>query len=278
MFDINNNGVKQKIHLGFNAFFSKVLRDLCKILQYNIVVCGFPRSGTSLLYNMLSVTLPGFRFGSFEKYFIYNIHKLGNLATKAPLDVLHLPRIDHLNVNRKNLVILIMVRDIRDIITSRHPIYPDDYFIGYDHSWWPQNSRFTEWSYNAPGVVEIHHAIKEAVKRQDALLIRYEDLVPNPDAIQADIEKKFNLMFNGAFSEFHKNPANHAYRYEGKYAAKVPELVLENKSSSTDRICRWKRSNEARARVKRQFSECPELFSILEAYGYEDSRTWFNLI
>ena len=278
MFDIDNNGLIQKIHLKCNAFFSKCLKKVFDYAQCQIIVCGFPRSGTSLLYNMLSTTLPGFRYAEFEKYFVYNIHKIGNLASKAPLDILHIKHIDKLNINNKKLIILIVIRDIRDIITSRHPIYPDDYFIGYDHSWWPQNSAFTKWKYDAPGVIPVHHAIQRATHRSDTFIIKYEELVINPDHTQKEIEKKFGIIFNGHFSEYHKKPEKHAYRYAGRYSPKDPKLVMENKSSSTSRIHRWKTSERTIERVKQQFSECAELFSLLEFYGYEKSREWFNLI
>ncbi len=275
MFSLDKNGPLQNLHLKINPIVSKGLKSLFLLNQSHLVVCGLPRSGTSLLYNMISSSLSGYRFEQFEQYFVFRLHRLGNWATKAPLDILHINQIDTLNINRKKLIILIMVRDIRDVISSRHPILPDEYFIGYDYSWWPQNNKFTKWQYDAPGVVAIHWAIQDAIKqRSDVMLIRYEDLVSSPDTMQNEIAKKFGLLFQTKFSEYHKNPQKHAYRYEGKYTPKDPSLVMEGQKSSTERVARWKQSQEQIQRVKQQFYECKELFDILEAYGYETSRDW----
>lgn len=278
MLNIDANGPLQNLHLKINAFVSLGLRSLFRYNQNHLVVCGFPRSGTSLLYNMISSSLPGYRFEPFEQYCIFRLHKLGNWATKAPLDVLHIKQIDKLNINKKQLAILIMVRDIRDVISSRHPIYPDEYFIGHDYSWWPQNQKFTAWRYDAPGVMAIHEAIQEALPRPDVMLLRYEDLVADPDKVQDVIAKKFSVVFDARFSEYHKRPQKHAYRYEGKFAPKESSLVMEGKRSSSERIARWKRSPEQVSRVRQQFSECNELFGALEAYGYEQSRDWYSEI
>ncbi|MBA3014361.1 MAG: sulfotransferase domain-containing protein [Desulfobulbaceae bacterium] len=278
MLNVDANSPLQNLHVKINSLVSKGVRSLFKFNQSHLVVCGFPRSGTSLLYNMISSCLPGYRFEPFEQYFIFRLHKLGNWATKAPLDVLHIKQIDKLNINKKDLAILIMVRDIRDVISSRHPIYPDEYFIGHDHSWWPQNQKFTEWRYDAPGVIAIHEAIQIALRRSDVMLLRYEDLVTNPDKIQEAIAKKFNLAFDARFCEYHKSPQKHAYRYEGRFAPKESSLVMEGKMSSSERIARWRRSPEQIERVRHQFSECNELFGTLEAYGYEKSRDWYSEI
>ena len=53
-----------------------------------IVVCGFPRGGTSLLYNMLSSSLDGFGFAEFEVAAWKVIARWGDFASKKPLDVL----------------------------------------------------------------------------------------------------------------------------------------------------------------------------------------------
>ena len=95
-----------------------------------------------MLYNMLGATLVGFRFEEFELPAIHRIHRLGNIASKYPLDVFNVGSLPKLNIHQKKLMVIVMIRDPRDLVTSRHPILPDRYFIGYDHSWWPQDDRF----------------------------------------------------------------------------------------------------------------------------------------
>lgn len=235
-----------------------------------IVICGFPRGGTSLLQNMMVAALPRFRYDEFESYYIHRIHRLGNIMTKAPLDVMHLEHIDRLNVHKKRLVILLVVRDVRDVITSRHPMLPDRYFIGYDHSWWPQDPAFSIWKYNAPGVIDIHRRIQLAQRRADAMVVRYEDLIEDPDRVQERLRSKFALNFQRRFSEYHKEKKRVAYRYEGRFSAKDDSLVLEGKAVTKARLARWRKSTEDLLRVSEQFAECSGLSDILAAYGYED--------
>ena len=273
MFTIEPPSKIDKARFLLTSGVSKVL-GVFGYTQRQLIVCGFPRSGTSLLYNMMSCTTKTqFNFTEFEKYFIHYSHKLGNFATKAPLDVLHLEFIDYLNIHRKRSVVLILVRDIREVLTSRHPIIPNEYFIGYDHSWWPQDGGFDRWKYDAPGVIEVNLAIQNALKRDDVCLVKYEDLVSAPDLVQDIIRNKFDIEFFSRFSQYHLNSDKMAYSYTGRYKAKDRRLVLEGKEVKNKKI-RW-RDPEHKERIIDQFTKCEELFDILIEYGYEKDRSWF---
>ena len=157
-----------------------------------LLVCGFPRGGTSLFYNMLSTSLRGFEFTSFEYTATRLIHRFGNSASKTPLDILLLDQLFIENIHRKELLVFIIVRDPRDLVTSKHPMLPDRYFIGYDHSWWPQNREFSEWEYHAAGIGEIYGAICRAQKvhSKSVMTISYEDLCADADLVQKLVRKK----------------------------------------------------------------------------------------
>jgi hypothetical protein len=275
MFELVPDSPSVKFKKSLLGAASSLLRTLFGIQQHQLIVVGFPRSGTSLIYNMLSANLDGFTFEEFEKYFIHRIHRFGNIATKAPMDVFHLHHRDRLNINRKKVSILIMVRDVRDVITSKHPIFSDDYFIGYDHSWWPQNEAFNEWAYDAPGVMDIYREIIKYENDEGVLIVRYEDLIDDPAAVQKTISDKFQIKFSGAFADYHDRKDRLAYSYEGKYAAKDVSLVNEGKAVTKQRVGRWGEKEKDVDRVRQQFTACPELFDVLEHFGYEKSRDWF---
>ncbi len=265
-----------KLRFRLTSSFSSVMR-FAGLQQKHLVVCGYPRSGTSLVYNMLAHGLRHeFKFTEFEKYFMYYLHKLGNIATKAPLDVMHLNFIDELNINKKQLIIIILVRDFREIVTSRHPIYPDEYFIGYDYSYWPVSKDFSKWEYCAPGIIPISRKIRDVMGREDVLVVKYEDLVRNPDVAQKKIAEKFGLHFTGLFSEYEKSSSRHPYRYEGKYSPQDKALVLEGGGVKI-KEARWIKK-EHRARVIDQFEKCPDLFELLVNHGYEKDDSWFDLL
>lgn len=274
MFKIEEPTVIDRIRFGVTSFISKLAR-LAGYQQTQLVVCGYPRGGTSLFYNMLSATLQkSFKFTDFEKYYIHHIHKLGNIASKAPLDINHLEHIDRLNIHNKKLAVIIVIRDIRDVITSNHPIMTDDYFIGHDFSYWPSGKSLEDWKYDAPGVVPITEKIRALKDHPDIYVLKYEDLVSRPDEIQAELKQRFDLPFEGLFSKYHEFKGELAYKYEGKYKAKDESLVMEGKAV-TNRAKRWQQ-DKYRQRIVSQFEACPALFDILVEFGYEPDRTWFD--
>ena len=70
-----------------------------------LVVCGYPRSGTSMFYNMLSSSLVDFSFTDNEKSALKIVWKYGDFVTKCPHDVIKLSRgkIQQLNVHNKKI-------------------------------------------------------------------------------------------------------------------------------------------------------------------------------
>ena len=73
----------------------------------HLVVCGFPRSGTSLLYNMLSATLEDFECQDFEVPARTRLTWAGHQASKNPLDIIDLVDLPSKNVLGKRLVVII---------------------------------------------------------------------------------------------------------------------------------------------------------------------------
>ncbi len=257
---------------------TRKISGLLKLFGYrykHLMVCGYPRSGTSLLYNMLAAGLKTeFKFTKFEKYYMHYIHKLGNIATKAPMDILYLQHLRSLNIHRKQMIVLVLIRDIREIVTSKHPMLPDEYFIGYDNSYWPKDESFDAWDYSAPGVLEISKEIRSIQCMEGVTLIKYEELTSKPDEIQERISDIYGMHFGCKFSEYFKEKDNLPYSYTGYYAPKDESLVLEA-SAVQHRESRWSRP-EHRQRILQQFKSCPDLFDLLVEYGYESDRSWFD--
>ncbi len=276
MFTPTPHSLANKFRFFITANVSRILKAF-GYKQKQLIICGFPRSGTSLLYNMMSTTTAEkFIFTEFENYFMFTMHKMGCIASKAPLDIMHLEYIDKLNIHQKELALVIVIRDLRDIVTSKHPINPSAYFIGHDYSFWPKDSKFENWEHSAPGVIQISSKIQEASKRPYTLIIKYEDLVSKPDLVQKQICDFFSYSANLPFSEYHTQPDKLAYKYTGRYAARDESLVLEGKKIENKKQ-RWDKP-EHRDRIIEQFTTCPALFDLLIEYGYESNRDWFSKI
>lgn len=242
----------------------------------HIVICGYPRSGTSLLFNMISASAVGFHCEKFEKLAIRRLHRRGNYVTKFPLDVLNVDEILSSNTLSKDIYFIVLIRDVRDLVTSRHPMVPDRYFIGYRHSLWPKDPTFSEWRYEAPGIQAVYKAIQDYSMRSDVnlLKLRYESLVGETDRIQEQIEDFVGIRFVAPLSDYYKRRSKHAYKYTGRHKAKNVSLVRESERVDASRISKW-RSPEHANIIREEFSQHPELFDILINDGYEPDKQWF---
>ena len=245
----------------------------------HIVICGYPRSGTSLLYNMIAASIEGFQCEEFETEAVQRLHRRGSFVTKFPLDVLSIEQILRANTLSKDIYFLLLIRDVRDLITSRHPQVPDRYFIGYKSSLWPLDPRFAKWNYNAPGIEAVHNAIRDCASRRDirTLQIRYETLVTDTDAVQRQIEDFLGVKFPESFADYDRRPHKHVYKYTGRYQAKDASLARESSRVDSKRVAKW-RNPEHREVLQQQFSQHPELFQILIDEGYEQDAGWFSSI
>jgi hypothetical protein len=254
-----------------------VIDRLCSRKFKQIVICGYPRGGTSLLYNMICTSVNGFYYDEFESLSIERIHRYGNYITKSPVDILNIAALGELNKFDKEIYVLIVVRDIRDVITSKHPMLPNEFFIGYDNSWWPSQNDFSRWVYDGPGVVDIDNAIKESEKNTgiNIVKIKYEQIIFDVDGLQKDLESLMGISFARPMRLFFESKSKMAYKYEGQFKANDLSLVLEDKPINTSRAGKWKKP-EYEKRVRDQFTKCPELFDILIRDGYEVDKLWFE--
>ena len=242
-----------------------------------IVVCGYPRSGTSLLYNMLSASLEGYLFGHFEVPCLQYVRDRGPFVSKRPLDVFALEKLVAHNVFDKRLYAVVVIRDLRGVLTSIHPRVPQDYFIGYDASYevgpdYPHGSKRLH-----PGIAAYYEQIERlsALEGLTRVVVRYEDLVADPDAIQNRLAEALGVHFTRRFSTFHERPELHAYRYAGAERPVDASRVRENDAIDASRRDRW-RSPEHRSHIAAEFGAHPQLFEMLRAYGYEPHDRWFE--
>jgi hypothetical protein len=233
----------------------------------HVIVCGYPRSGTTMLYNMLCRNLSGYT--AFDKEVaatkVIGLNQ-GNIISKSPLDLFKLEQVARANTLGKDILLLITIRDIRSIITSYNAAVPDDYFIAYDHCYSPDYKGNTP--YNGPGIIRTAHAIGNAVqsKHFQSIIVRYEDLICSPRAEQDRIQHKAGMSFSGRFEDFHK----------GTLPEGLTRQLNGQRPLDKTRLDAWRRDEHAQ-RIRSQFTRCPALFDLLIAYGYEKNRDWFDV-
>lgn len=207
-----------------------------------------------MLYCMLRTTVMNHAFFDTE---MPALNVLGdNVITKRPMDIWAWPEIRE---KYPETGFIVTLRDPRCMVTSRHPKYPR-WTAAHDHYMAGKGPDATIYPYG--GVIPVARKIRE-LQASDAnvMTVRYEDLVDDPHAVQQEIGRRFGLAFCGRFDAFHE-------REEGEWPALrgIRAVDPENKH-------RWKNEPD---RIREQFGGCEALFDLVEEYGYETDRSWYD--
>lgn len=233
----------------------------------HVIVCGYSRSGTTMFYNMLRNSVTG--YGFFEKE-VPASSVIGlddqSYISKSPLDIFNLDNIMQANRLSKQVILIILIRDIRSIITSYHKAVPDDYFIAYDLQYSPDYNG--NLAYKNPGIIPTSNAINKAINNSyfKSIIIRYEDLITRPEEQEVKLKNQLGFQFKDHFENFYRHP--------------IPEKLTRQLNNprplDKSRLDAWK-GPEHSQRIRSQFTRCPDLFSLLIEYGYERNNEWFDI-
>ena len=170
----------------------------------------------------------------------------GIYISKQPNDIKHLRHIFHRD---GGLHIIYIVRDPRSVITSKHRGASEQYFCNY----------------------RVWRECERAAAHYDGhprfLRLRYEDLVADPDGVQARIQSHFTFLTRRhAFSNFHQfsRPSNASERAMGG-VRKVDQASLS----------KWR---QHLPRLAYQLRLYPALGDDLVRLGYEVDGQWLQLL
>jgi hypothetical protein len=166
--------------------------------------------------------------------------------SKQPNDI---KQIHHIFHRDEQLYIIYLTRDPRSVITSMHPQFPGQYFCNY-----------RVWR-------ECDRAARHYLGHPRFLQLRYEDLVTEPDELQAAIHAHFPfLKTRHLFSEYHKfaSPSSTA-RQAMKGLRKI----------DLDSLSSWR---EHLPRIAHQHRGHPALADDLVRLGYEKDKDWLRIL
>jgi hypothetical protein len=222
----------------------------CHPLRTHILICGFGRSGTTLLLAMLEYALPHARYFGREvrgwRAANYSWRNHALMISKFPADILVLDKLQKLYEKRRaDLKTILMVRDPRDILTSHH-VYADIPYFMSPERWRGRYKHFV-----------IHR------DQPDVLVLKYEqivqDLVKTQNQIEAFIGEKLVRPLAEFYTqdrqEFDQRPLN-GWR-----------------PVDAQGVGRWARPEHA-ARIRQMLQEMPELPAALIDLGYETDDSW----
>lgn len=211
--------------------------------MHRIHIVGIsPRTGTTLLAECMRSC---FEIGLAEPHEV-SLNRIrwcrSIYLTKKPDDVRYVGM--RLAVDPR-LSVICMVRDPRDTIMSRHGSRPDDYYAHLGR--WKRHRAYVKRLRDHPRFV----------------LVRYEDLVTDPDGVQALLVARIPcLKQTRAFSSFHR----------GTQVSGDASLALGGvRPIGADSVARWRSDL---ARLRGQIAEHGGIDEELIEYGYEKDTSW----
>lgn len=208
----------------------------------HIVGCS-PRSGTTLMQELMISCFEVDEHCEHEQS-IFKRCKIaaGVACTKHPREVFYMPCVLK---NSPNVTAIYVVRDPRDVVVSMHKKHPGRYY---------SNLRF--W-------LDADRVAKSLQNHPRFIVVRYEDLVTDPDSVQLSLEKAMPFLSRRfAFSEFHLH-------------AKISEqsaMALNGvRPVDASSVGRWRQHLE---RVASQIQRHGDISEPLIRYGYEADKQW----
>lgn len=206
-----------------------------------IHITGAPRSGTTLLQSLMGACFTGINAPQGETRAWDKVPREGIVCTKNPNDTLLAPLLLALDAR---LHVVCMIRDPRDVISSRHYSAPDKYFTNLRV--WREHTDIIRRLKNHP---RFH-------------VVRYEDLVQDPDRVQATLAAEMTFLAR-------KRPFS---TYEGEGADNVETEALNGvRAVEASKIGNWK---DHKGRIKAQMALHGGLDAELVEFGFEKSSGW----
>lgn len=220
-------------------------------LERHVVICGFPRSGTTLCQLMIEAGVTDIAVFGRERRALdkarYTWHRHRFLLTKRPNDIFLLDDIrDFYRERAASVRFILFVRDPRAVLTSIHVDRPNEFYVSVER--W--RAVYEHW--------------KWACRAADVLPVRYEDLIRDPAAVQNAMTRFVGWTVDRPFEEFHRcvPPGFDTDALNG-----VRQLHADN--------CERWRQERFRDRIGGLLNRMmPDLPSALTELGYEANEHW----
>lgn len=211
----------------------------------NIVITGSWRSGTTLLYLYFPVAFHDVTISGLESPALTTQLPVSFewRVSKSPNDIHHVREIHE----TFDPWIIYMLRDPRDCIVSWRP-RAGDYHLAFNE--WLRNLLFAK-----------------SYKGDWLLLVRFEQLVTEPEVVQARLAQDIGLRPSVPFAECHDHILPNQMHHQLARGGTGPTIRPLDPSV----IGSWRRE---KGRIRQQLEQFPELQAVLEWLGYEEDDAW----
>jgi hypothetical protein len=222
-------------------------------LRKHVLICGFPRSGTTLLQLMLENGLPeALRFGRETagwRAATYCWRNHEKVITKVPHDVFRLAPLRRFYSKRDvELKTILMLRDPRDVLTSRRKTGGPRGYVVSSERW-----------------RKYYEAFKRHQQDPDVIVVRYECLVENVGNEQSRLETFTGETMAVPFCHF-----NEVERPDFDTSTLNGLRPIEQTL-----IARWAAPDHS-DRIRQVLAELPELPKALIDLGYASDTSWID--
>ena len=211
------------------------------------IVSLSPRSGTTLLMELMvhCFVFEGYADHELELTCVPDMPVERFCSKHTPGLKIALPMLKR----QPSLWVICVVRDPRDVVVSRHSKRPDAY-----------------WAHLGLVRSRIKY-FRAARDHQRFIVVRYEDLVRDPGAVQSNLQNTIPFLENTHdFSCFHEIAAP---------TRRAVEALSGVRAISTDSIGRWKTELP---RLKAQIERYGDINSLLAELSYERDASWTHLL
>lgn len=218
--------------------------------EIHVVICGFPRSGTTLLHLMLETSMENARTFGRERNGLVVARRVfpGRfpvLITKRPNDIFAIDEIREYYTGRRTRPRFVLsLRDPRSVLTSTFSNRPN-YYVSANR-----------WR-------SIYEHVQYQRRFKDVQIVEYRDLVERPEVVQQQLAAFFEYDIRGRFEQFHSSVPS-------DFNTQALNGVRPLDRSS---LGRW-RAPKHRQRIQQLLTELPELPQCLIEMGYEPDIVW----
>jgi hypothetical protein len=222
-------------------------------LQAHLVICGFPRSGTTLLQLMTAAAYPQARTFRVERPGLGAARndlpgRWPIVISKRPDDIFWIDEIrdNYRSSGTKTKVrFFLSVRDPRAVLTSVHGRNPQAYWVSVER-----------WR-------AIHEHFVYVRRFEDVVLVEYRDLILNPMKVQRQFVDAIEIEPHCSFADFYN-----------AVPSEFDTLALNGvRPLDPGTVDKW-RAPRHRDRIRELLRDMPELPERLIDMGYETDTEW----
>ena len=153
-----------------------------------------------------------------------------------------------ISTRKANVQFVLTMRDPRAVLTSFHARFGEGHYYVSPERW--QNT---------------YEHFKYAAQFDDAIVMKYEELINNPASIQTRLTNLVGWHVHLPFDQFHDHASS---KFKGQALNKLRPL---DKTT----IDKWKQ-NKHQDRIRTLLKEIPQLPDILIETEYEMDKNWTN--